>query len=186
MLPTLLLPHFLQSPVSASLRSLCSPLGVADHRRRGGTKLRLTALTPLHRFAALILANLQHSLWHIQAQICTSYTGLCTHNRCEQRIRIQTDSGCTVCALRASNDIVLTRTLAKVRTISVQNNKAKSDLSISTMHMDNSYLGLQQQTASCNAPSIKKTGSISKCCVSLSWCFARTAEQCQVQRLKKD
>lgn len=153
LLPTLLLPHFLQSPVSASLRSLCSPLGVADHRRRGGTKLRLTALTPLHRFAALILANLQHSLWHIQAQICTSYTGLCTHNRCEQRIRIQTDSGCTVCALRASNAIhrVLPRTLANV-----QNNKAKSDLSISTMHMDNSYLGLQQQTASCNAPSIKK------------------------------
>lgn len=158
MLPTLLLPHFLQSPVSASLRSLCSPLGVADHRRRGGTKLRLTALTPLHRFAALILANLQHSLWHIQAQICTSYTGLCTHNCCEQRIRIQTDSGCTVCALRASNDThrVLTRTLANVRTISVQNNKAKSDLSIGTMHMDNSYLGLQQPTASCNAPSIKK------------------------------
>lgn len=42
------------------------------------------------------------------------------------------------------------------RTISVQNNKAKSDLSISTMHMGNSYLGLQQPTASCNAPSIKK------------------------------
>lgn len=38
--PLFLLPHFLHTPVSASLRSLCSPLGVADDRRLGGSKLR--------------------------------------------------------------------------------------------------------------------------------------------------
>lgn len=52
---------------------------------------------------------------------------------------------------------VLMRTLANVKPISVQNNEAKSDLSISIMHMDTSYLGLQQQIASCSAmPSIKE------------------------------
>lgn len=65
LLPTLHLPHSLNTPVSASLRSLCSPLGVADDRRLGGSTLRLCPNTasPIHCFDAL--ANLQHSLWHL-------------------------------------------------------------------------------------------------------------------------
>lgn len=106
--------------------SLCSPLGVADHRRRGGSKL--IAVTPLLQFTALILANLQLSLWHMLAQISTSlhcthaYRGLYTHHCWEQRLRTQTDSGCTVCTVRVSrshaSDIhqVLTRLRANFQT----------------------------------------------------------------------
>lgn len=39
----------------------------------------------------------------------------------------------------------------------MENNEAKSDLSVSVMHMENSHLGLQQQIISCNAmPPIKE------------------------------
>lgn len=70
----------------------------------------------------------------------------------------------------------------------MQNNKAKSDLSISIMHMDNSYSGLQQQIASCKAPRIKKTWLH-------QWIlgFPRSVfhpeqrtEQCQVQKTKNE
>lgn len=72
--------------------------------------------------------------------------------------------------------------LTHVRTISVQNNKVKSDLSISLMHMGNSYLGLQQQIASCNAISIKALAPS----VDTVFPLTQQTEECQVQKTKAE
>lgn len=88
-------PHFLHSPVSASLCSLCSRLGVADDRRLGGSTLRHCSNTASLIFCFDAVANLQLSPWHTLAQ---------THARCEHMRacihanvyegRMQRDLGC--------------------------------------------------------------------------------------------
>lgn len=131
--------------------------------------------------------------WHRATQAVTTdmHAGLRTHNCYEQRIRIQTDPGYSVYSgsKRDHKDIhrVLKRTLVHIRAISVQNNEAQSDLSISIMHIDDSYLGLQQQIASCNAPSIKELApSVGTVFPSLSVSPEQRTEQCQVQKTKNE
>lgn len=172
LLPTLhlLLPGFLCTPVSASLRSLCSQKGVANHRSRGGHQTQALLWHPLAEsplWYVLISGTHCGTYWHRSAR-----AGTANMHRPEQRIRIQGGRGDTVRRLRVRNkwaqmyiQPVPTGEIANVRAISVQNNAAESDLPVAKMHSDNSCLSLQQQTAICNAPSITKPGSISKLCV---------------------
>lgn len=168
LLPTLrLLPGFLCTPVSASLRSLCSQKGVANHRRRGGHRTQALLWHPLAEsllWYVLISGTHCGTFWHRSAR-----AGTANMHRPEQRIRILGGRGYTVRRLRRqTNGHKCTYSrfqrveIANVRTISVQNNAAESDLPVAKMHLDNSCLSLQQQTAICNAPSITKPGSISK------------------------
>lgn len=140
----------------------------------------------------LLLISSTHcgTYWHRATQAVTMhmYTGLHTQNWYEQRIEIQTDSGYSVYSKLKHDhkDIhsskVDTCKLRHFRTISVQNNKEKSDLSISIMHMGNSYLGLQQQIASCNAISIKALAPS----VDTVFPLTQQTEQCQVQKTKTE
>lgn len=179
-LPTLLLlPGFLCTPVSASLHSLCSQKGVANHRRRGGHRTQALPWHPLAEsllWYVLISGTHCGTFWHRSARTETA-----NMHRPEQRIRIQGDRGYTVQRLRGrTNGHKCTYSwfqqgeIANVRTISVQNNAAESDLPGAKMHLDKSCLSLQQQTAICNAPSITKPGSVSKLCVSPSRYLSRT------------
>lgn len=128
------------------------------------------ALTPLGRVAALICANLRHSLWHILTQICTSWD--CKHAQARAKNKDTGRPRIYGTQIERANKWVQTYIrpvptgeIANVRAISVQTNAAESDLPVAKMHSDNSCLSLQQQTAICNAPSITKPGSISKLCV---------------------
>lgn len=190
LLPTLLLlPGFLCTPVSASLRSLCSQKGVANHRRRGGHWTQALLWHPLAEsllWYVLISGTQCGTYWHRSAR-----AGTANMHRPEQRIRTQGDRGYTVRRLRGrTNGHKCTYSwfqqgeIANVRTISVQNNAAESDLPVAKMHLDNSCLSLQQQTAICNAPSITKPGSVSKLCVSPFQVFVQNSQFCQFQRSK--
>ncbi len=55
------------------------------------------------------------------------------------------------------------------------------------MHIGNSYLGLQQQIACCNAPAIKELApSVDSAFPSLSVSPEQRTEQCQVQKTKNE
>jgi len=78
-------PSFLHTPVSASLRSLCSPLGVADDRRLGGSTLSHcsdTASLICALMLLLIFSTHCGTYWHRATQAVTMHmhTGLHTHN----------------------------------------------------------------------------------------------------------